>query len=138
MCDASRAKTPTIFGRNEASSESIVCRLVTKFETTASDLTVKSPRRKSFCRTEEQLVFVRDGVITKPEKSIRRSLQQLDIPTSSLHQILHKDLYMHAYKIQLTQIMGGGGEFADWVLERFAVDNNFAKRIIFSDEAHFY
>ena len=50
---------------------------------------------------------------------------------------------MHAYKIQLTQNLkpadyGKRRRFADWVLERLAVDNNFAKRIIFKDEAYFY
>ena len=50
---------------------------------------------------------------------------------------------MHAYKIQLTQNFKPAAHerrrrFADWVLERLAVDNNFAKQIIFSVEAHFH
>ena len=45
-------KCRTIFGRNEAPCESAVRRLVTKFETTGSVLTVKSPGRKRSHRTE--------------------------------------------------------------------------------------
>ena len=96
-------KLRIIFGRNKALYESTVRRLVIKFETTGSVLTVKSPRRKRSRRTEEQLVFVQDSAIASPGKSICRRLQQLNIPTSLLHRILHKDFHMHAYKIQLTQ-----------------------------------
>ena len=42
-------KLRTIFGRNKAPSESTVRRLITKFETTGSALTVKSPGRKHSC-----------------------------------------------------------------------------------------
>ena len=97
-------KLQTIFGRNEAPSESSVHRLVTKFETTGSVLAIKSPGRKRSRRTEELIVLVQDsgGAFASPRRSIHRRTQQLDIPTSSLQPILHKGLHMHAYKIQLT------------------------------------
>ena len=137
-------KLRTIFDRNEASYESVVRRIMTnKFETTGLVLTVKSPWRKRSRQIGEQLVLVQDGIIVRAGKSIRRRLQQLDIPTSSLHRILHKDLHTPAYKIQLTHNLkpadhGRRRRFADWVLKRYAVDNNFAKPIVFSDEAHFH
>ena len=96
-------KLRIIFERNEAPCESTVRRLVTKFETTNSVLTGKLLGEKRSRRTEEQFVLVQDSVIASPGKSIRRPSQQLDISTSLLHQLLHKDLYMDAYKIQLTQ-----------------------------------
>ena len=54
-----------------------------------------------------------------------------------------EDLKMHAYKIQLTQKLksadhGKSSRFAQWVLARQAKDENFRKRIIFSDEVHFH
>ena len=135
-------KRQTIFGRSEALCEFTVRGLMTKFETTASALTVKSPERKRPCRTEEQLVLVQGNVTESPRKSSRRRSQLLNIPATSLHRISHKDLHMHAYKIQLTQNLkladnGGRKRFADWVLERLAVDNSFRKQIIFSNETHF-
>ena len=54
-----------------------------------------------------------------------------------------KDLHMHTYEIQLMQNLkpadhGKQRQFADWVLEKLAADNNFAKQIIFSDDVHFH
>ena len=85
-------KFRTNFRRNEAACESTVRRSMTKFETTGSVLTVKLPGRKRSCRTEEQLVLVQDSVPVSPGKSIHRRSQQLDIPTTLLHRISHKDL----------------------------------------------
>jgi transposase len=136
-------KLRNILGRNEAPNESTVRRLMTKFKTTGSAATAKSPGRNRSRRTEQQIAVVRDSVTLSPGKSIRRRSQQLGIPTTSLHRILHKDLHMSAYKIQLTQHLqppdhGRRRQFADWVVERLAADENFAKKIIFSDEAHFH
>ena len=51
-------KLPTIFGRNKATCQPTVRRLETKFETSDLVLTVKSPRWKRSCRTEEQLALM--------------------------------------------------------------------------------
>ena len=69
---------------------------MTKFESTGSVLTLKSPGQNRSRRSEEQLVVVQDSVTVSPGKSIHRRSQQLHIPTTSLHRILHKDLHMHA------------------------------------------
>ena len=76
---------------------------MTKFEISGSVLTLKSSKRKRSGRTGEQLVLLQDSVTVGPEQSICQRSQQLDIPTNSLHRSLHKDLHMHAYKIQLVQ-----------------------------------
>jgi hypothetical protein len=94
----------TNLGRNEAPNESTVRRLMTKFQTTGSVATAKPPGRNRSRRTEQQIAVVRDSVTLSPGKSIRRRSQQLGIPTTSLHRILHKDHHMSAYKIQLTHI----------------------------------
>ena len=78
---------------------------MTEFETTSSVLTVKSPERKRSGRTEEQLALVQDSATVSQGKSIRRRLWQFDIPTTLLHQILHKDLHTHVYKINLRRIL---------------------------------
>ena len=91
-------KLRIIFGRNEAPYKSTIRRLMTELEATFSILTSKLPERKRSCRTEEQLVLVQNSVIMNSRKSIRGHSQQLDIPITSLHRILHKALHMHAYK----------------------------------------
>lgn len=57
--------------------------------------------------------------------------------------ILRKDLGVHAYKIALTQELKPNEHllrrrFTDWALEHFEMDPEFHKKIIFSDEAHFW
>jgi hypothetical protein len=52
-------------------------------------------------------------------------------------------LGIYPYKIQLTQALKVNDHtqrrvFADWVLGQLAVDPNFAKKIIFSDEDYFW
>jgi hypothetical protein len=61
------------------------------------------------------------------------------VPRTSLNRILHKDLHLHPYKIQIVQALKPNDpaqrlQFANEVLERFTSFNN----IFFSDEAHFH
>ena len=130
-------------GRNAAPTESSVRKLIRKFETTGSVSNVKKTGRPRSVRTQENIAVVRDNVTVSPRKSVRRRAQQLNLSPSSLHDILSKDLKMHAYKIQLTQELkpadhGKRHRFAQWVLARQVENENFTKRIIFSDEAHFH
>lgn len=132
-----------ILGRNRAPTASTVLRLIKKFESTGSVGTVKSPGRNRIVRTEQNIAVVQDSVAVSPQKSLHRRSQQLGISPSSLHRILKFDLHMHAYKIQLTQYLKPTDHhqrrlFAQWILAKQEEDNNFAKRIIFSDEAHFH
>ena len=53
-------KLQIFFGRNYAPCESVVRRLMKKFETIGLVLTVKSPGQKCSCLSEEQLVFVQN------------------------------------------------------------------------------
>ena len=68
--------------------------------------------------------------------------QQLNISETSLRRILHKDLGMTAYKVQLVQELKSIDypmrfRFAKWACDRFTEDANFGKKNIFSDETHF-
>lgn len=132
-----------IFGRNNAPTASTVLRLIKKFEETGSVATIKTPGRDRTVRTEQNIALVQDSVAVSPQKSLQRRSQQLGISTTSLQRILKKDLHMHPYKIQLTQYLKPTDHlkrrnFAEWILTKQEEDNNFAKRIIFSDEAHFH
>ncbi|XP_060863526.1 uncharacterized protein LOC132940116 [Metopolophium dirhodum] len=91
----------------------------------------------------QQIAVVQQSVTVSPGKSIRRRSQQLSIPRSSLQRMLSKDLHMHAYKIQFVQQLKPVDhqkrrQFCEWIEERLAVEENFVKNIIFSDEAHFH
>ena len=54
-------------------------------------------------RTPENIAAVAESVCEAPSTSIRRRFQQLNIPETSLRRILHKDLVMTPYKVQLVQ-----------------------------------
>lgn len=50
---------------------------------------------------EETVDRVRTAFTRSPKKSIRRGSHQLQIPKSTVHDILHKRLKLRAYKLQL-------------------------------------
>ena len=77
-------KLQTDFGRNEAPYESILCRLMIKFETTGSVLTVKLPGQKRSCPNEEQLVLGQNSVTASLRKSVCRRLQCLDVSSRDI------------------------------------------------------
>ena len=86
---------------------------------------------------------MRDSVRENPRQTISRRAQELSLSETSLRRILHLDLGMHPYKIQLTQELKINDHrqrriFADWALEQLEVDPEFGRKIIFSDEAHFW
>ena len=52
-----------------------------------------------------------------------------------MRRILHKDLSMTPYKVQLFQELRF--RFAKWSCDRLTEDDDFGKKIIFSHEAYF-
>ena len=46
---------------------------------------------------------VRDAFLRSPKKSVRRASRELQIPKTSVHRILHKQLLFRAYKVQIVQ-----------------------------------
>ena len=74
---------------------------------------------------------------------MKRRSQQLNILATSLRHILHKDLDMTPYKVQLVQELKPIDHttrfrFAKWAYDRLTEEADFGKKkIIFSDEPHF-
>lgn len=54
-------------------------------------------------KTVENIATVCDSVCENSRQSIRRRAQELGLSQSSTWIILHRDLMLHPYKIQLTQ-----------------------------------
>ena len=99
----------------------------------------KSGRRISI-RTPENIERVQKALQENPQNSSRRAAQQLGISKSSLLRILHKDLQLYPYKIQLKQSLtskhkDGRLKFANEFLPTFPA---LADLIWFTDEAHFH
>ena len=93
-------------------------------------------------RTPDNIAAVAESMCEAPSTSIHRCSQQLNISETSLRRILHKDLGMTPYKVQLVHELKPIDHpmcfrFAKWACDRLIEDADFGKKITFSDEAHF-
>jgi hypothetical protein len=132
-----------VFGRNEAPSRTAIVKLIKKFEEIGQVSEVKSPVRRRRVRSAENIAAVAESVAENPRMSIPRRSQQLHITQTSLHRILHKDLHLHAYKVQLVQELKPRDHeqrrtFVQWALRMQENIPQFLSKIILSDEAHFH
>ena len=76
-------------------------------------------------------------------KSIRTAARQLELRRSTVRKVLHKNLRLYAYKVQMLQALQPNNmprrkEFAVNMLQRISEDEVFLKRVCFSDEATFH
>ena len=65
------------------------------------------------------------------------------MPTTTIHRVLHKKLHLFAYKVQLLQALLPTDrqkrvEFAVDMLQHIEHDEDFLKKVCFSDEATFH
>lgn len=112
-----------------------------KFMDTGSVLHKKGAGRPR--TSEENIESVRVAFTRSPTKSIRRASMQLQIPRSTVHKVLHKNLRLYAYKVQLLQALlpqdkPRRQQFAVNMLDRLDADEGFLTRVCFSDESTFH
>lgn len=136
-------KLRRIFGRNEAPSAAGVSKFIRKVRETGLLVDNKRYPRARPVRSVEKIAAVAQSVRENPRTSTRHRAQQLNISRTSLRRILHKDLGLFAYKVQLTQELKQNDHplrhrFSVWALNELVNDVNFGRKIIFSDEAHFH
>ena len=79
----------------------------------------------------------------EPRKSIREASTKLQIPRSTIHKVLHRNLRLYAYKVQLLQALKPEdkprrNKFALTMLNRLDSDPGFLKCVCFSDESTFH
>jgi len=91
----------------------------------------------------ENIAAVAQNVQEHSLTSSRHRSQELHISRTSLRRILHKDLFMKFYKVQLVQELKPHDYpmrfcFAQWAEDCLAGDEEFYRKIVFSDEAHFH
>ena len=106
--------------------------------------TVFDARRCERPRTsEENIERVRQAFQRSLMKSIRTAAMQLDLPRATVHKVLHKNLRLFAYKVQMLQALQPNDmprrkEFAVNMLQRIFEDEAFLKLVCFSNEATFH
>ena len=85
--------------------------------------------------TPENIAAVAESVCEAPSSSLHGRCQQLKISETSLSRILHKDLGMAPYKVQLVQILKPIDHpmryrFTKWACDRLTEDADFGKKKI--------
>lgn len=133
-------KLRTSFGRHGRPTEPGIRWIVNRFEETGSVEGRRPYQHARPARTRENVAAVSESVREGPTTSTRRRSQQLGISDTTLRRILHIDLHLHPYKIQLTQELKPADHqqrrvFVNWLLER---EDGFSAKVLFSDEAHFH
>ena len=97
-------KLRTDFGRREAPSTPYVRYLVKKVKETNILIDKIKREKPKTVHTPENIAAAAESVCEVPSTSIHRCSQQLTISETSLRRILHKDLGMTPYKVQLVQL----------------------------------
>ena len=103
---------------------------------------MKRPVHHRFACSAENIDIASESVAEDPNVSISRLSQELWLSYSTLQLILHLNLHLYPYKVQLTQQLkpfdhSQRRRFVEWVLEQQEVEGNFSNKIFFSNEAHF-
>lgn len=114
---------------NDAPSIPLIRKWVKKFEETGTTLEKPKSGRPRSSRTVENVERANESVRDDPSLSIRKRASALNVHRSSLHRILHKDLKLHPYKIQLVQESKSQDamqrlNFVNQAIERFSTFTN--------------
>ena len=98
-------------------------------------LLIDKPKREKpkTVGTPEHIAAVAESVCEAPSTSFHRRSQQLNISEKSMRRILHKDLGMASYKVQLVQELKSIDHpmyfrFAKWACDRPTEDDDFGKK----------
>lgn len=93
--------------------------------------------------TQGDVDRVQASFIRSPRKSIRKAARQLNMPKSTVHDVVHKRLRLRCYKLQLLHALKPDDRprrrrFAEQILELIENDETYLSKIGFSDEATFH
>ena len=93
--------------------------------------------------TEETVDCVCESFSRSPHKSVRQASRELGVPCSTVHDIVHKHLHLHAYKLQLLHHIKPHDhrkrtDFVVEMLSRIEENNNYLGLVLFGDESTFH
>ncbi|GFV84692.1 DUF4817 domain-containing protein [Trichonephila clavipes] len=109
-------------------------------------MTTGSVKHKGYGRpraTEESVERIRETFHRSPTKSVRQASRELQMTRSTIHDVLHKQLRLTAYKVQILHAIKPNDYakrygFAVDMLHRLDADEHFLNRTLFSDESPFH
>lgn len=93
--------------------------------------------------SDESVDAIRDTYLRSPKKSVRACARELQLKKTTVHKVLKKRLRFTGYRLQLLHAIKETDkpkrfEFASDMLNEIENDQQFLKRIVFSDEATFH
>lgn len=132
-----------IFNVATAPTAPTIRSLFKNFEQRGTVADVKRIGRSPISRSNENIARVAASVEEQPETSTRRRASQLQLSRRTLQRILHTDLHLYPYKIQLVQQLHPGDkqlrlEYSRALLNIAENDVEFHCKLMMSDEAHFH
>ena len=83
-------------------STQAIAKIVKKFEDTVVVTNIKRPVHHCFTRSSTNIAILSESVAKDPNVSIPCRSQELELSYGKLWHILHLDLHLHSYKVQLT------------------------------------
>lgn len=125
-----------------APSKNTIKHLHQNFLSSGNLSNAKRPSRRRPRRSDENIEVVRASVERSPTTLGRRRAAQLGTSRRTLERIIHDDLHIFPYKIQVTQLLLPTDkphrlDYAKFVVKMAENDGDFWRQIIMSDEAHF-
>ena len=99
--------------------------------------------RQVTVRTPANVQAVREHLEQSPRKSTRRLSQEVGISRATVQRVIHNDLKLFPYKVQILQKQTDVNkrervEFCQSISERIENNPGVLNLILFSDEAHFH
>jgi len=93
--------------------------------------------------TEETVDRVHGSFSRSPRRSFRQASRELGVPPSTVKDIVHKRLRLHAYKLQLLHHIKPNDhrkrtDFAVEMLSHIEENDSYLDLVLFSDESTFY
>lgn len=136
-------KLQQILGPKNVPTKATIYRIMKQFEETGTVADRPKPGPCLTTRTSETIHAVQASVSECSSTSIRHRSQEFGISPSSLWHILHKDLQLFPYKIQLTQQILPQDHlrrrtYANRIISFIMNEPDFHKNLLMSDEAHFH
>lgn len=115
---------------------------VQNFEATGSTLKKKGGSVKT-ARTPKNVAAVREAIERSPHCSACRHTTSLGLSEASVRWILHKDLHLYPYKIQITHALHEHDYenrvyFCQTFLQIFNQNQDVVNNLLMSDEAHLH
>lgn len=99
--------------------------------------------RGNHVRNAATIDIVHNAITRHPQQSVRKLSAEINLPKTTVHKILRKDLSLKPFKTQMVQQLLPQDHnsrliFSQWVTQKILNQPDFLDNLIVTDEAHFH